>query len=191
MRERILSLNLGTPVSVPHRDRAVATAIFKGAVDGPALLRADGFVGDVQADLRVHGGPQKAAYVYSQDSYDWWMEELGHRLAPGEFGENLTVTGLTDEVVHVGDRFRVGTALTEVTMPRVPCFKLGIRMGDPRFPKRFARANRRGFYLRVLEEGEVAAGNAIERVHHEAGAPAIAEVQRPPGRSSPDEHVRS
>lgn len=182
-------MNVGRPVTVPFRGQQVATGIFKAPVDGALALRADGFEGDQQADLHVHGGPDKAAYVYSQASYDWWMAELGHRLGPGEFGENLTVTGLSDEVVHVGDTFRVGGALAVVTMPRTPCFKLGIRMGDRGFIRRFAEANRRGFYLRVLEEGSVAAGDAIERVAHAADGPRVADVYRSPGRTDPSERV--
>lgn len=190
MTERVLSVNVGMPVTVPYRGQGVPTGIFKAPAEGPVLLRADGFEGDRQADLRVHGGPDKAAYVYSQSSYDWWMETLGHRLAPGEFGENLTVTELDDEAVHVGDTFRVGGALAVVTMPRVPCFKLGIRMGDPRFIRRFAEANRRGFYLRVLEEGPVAAGDPIARVAHAADGPRVADVHRAPGRLDPSEPAR-
>jgi MOSC domain-containing protein YiiM len=176
--DRILSVNVGQRVEVPHNGRMVATGIFKGPIDGPAMLRRLEVEGDVQADLSVHGGLDKAVYLYGWDAYLWWMDELGHRLQPGEFGENLTVTVLDENRVHVGDRFRVGDALLELTTPREPCFKLGIRMGDPGFLKRFARAGRTGAYARVLEEGAVAAGDPIERVAHAADQPTIAELHR-------------
>jgi MOSC domain-containing protein YiiM len=175
---RVLSVNVGQAVDVPYRGQMVATGIFKGPLEGPVELRAEGLEGDVQADRRVHGGVDKAVYLYGWDAYLWWMEELGHRLQPGEFGENLTIGVLDERRLHVGDRFRVGGALVELTTPREPCFKLGIRMGDPGFLKRFARAGRTGVYARVLEEGPVAAGDAIERVEEAADQPTIAELHR-------------
>jgi MOSC domain-containing protein YiiM len=178
MPDRVLSVNVGRAVEVPHRGRMVPTGIFKAPIEGPAMLRRLGVEGDVQADLRVHGGVDKAVYLYGWDAYEWWIAELGHRLQPGEFGENLTVTALDERRVHVGDRLRAGAALLEVTTPREPCFKLGIRMGDPRFLKRFARAGRTGLYARVLEEGAVGAGDPVERVHHAADQPTIAELHR-------------
>lgn len=176
--ERVLSVNVGRAVEVPYRGRMVATGIFKGPLEGPALLRAEGFDGDVQADRRVHGGVDKAVYLYGWDAYLRWMEELGHRLQPGEFGENLTVGALDERRIHVGDRLRVGGALLELTTPREPCFKLGIRMGDPRFIKRFAAAGRTGVYARVLEEGPIAAGDTIVCVEEAADQPTIAELHR-------------
>jgi len=176
--ERVLSVNVGRAVEVPYRGRMVATGIFKGPIEGPAVLRAEGFDGDVQADRSVHGGADKAVYLYGWDAYLWWMEQLGHRLQPGEFGENLTVGALDERRIHVGDRFRAGGALLELTTPREPCFKLGIRMGDPRFIKRFAAAGRTGVYARVLEEGAIAAGDTVERVEEAADQPTIAELHR-------------
>jgi MOSC domain-containing protein YiiM len=174
----VLSVNVGQRVEVPHRGGMVATGIFKGPIAGRAMVSPLGVDGDVQADRSVHGGADKAVYLYGWDAYEWWMQELGHRLQPGEFGENLTVTTLDERLVHVGDRFRVGGALMELTTPREPCFKLGIRMGDPGFLKRFARAGRTGAYARVLEEGEVGAGDRIERVAQAADQPTIAELHR-------------
>jgi MOSC domain-containing protein YiiM len=139
----------------------ISTGIFKSPVEGPVLLRATGFAGDGQADLTVHGGEHKAAYVYSADDYAWWAEELGHPLQYGEFGENLTVTGFRDHEVSVGDILQIGAARVQVTSPREPCYKLGIRMGDPQFIPRFRAANRMGFYVRVLVEGEVEVGDAV------------------------------
>ncbi len=175
MVERVRSVNVGQPTPVPYRGNLISTGIFKYPVEGRAMLRAGGFDGDGQADPSVHGGTDMAAYVYSQDSYEWWVAELGHLLQPGEFGENLTVTGLTDEAVQVGDVLCIGDALVKVTSPREPCFKLGIRMGDHRFPARFREANRMGFYLRVLEEGEVGAGDSAQIVETAEGSITIAE----------------
>jgi MOSC domain-containing protein YiiM len=178
MTERVLSVCVGLPVEVPYRGNTVSTGIFKSPVEGRALLRETGFVGDRQADRSVHGGDEKAAYLYSADAYDWWSAELGRRLGPGEFGENVTVTGMADADVCVGDRLRLGDALVQVTGPREPCFKLGIRMADHRFPARFLAAGRNGFYVRVLEEGEVGAGDALERVAADPDGLAIAEIHR-------------
>jgi MOSC domain-containing protein YiiM len=175
---RIASVNVGVPTQVPYRGNLVSTGIFKSPVEGPVTLRRLGFDGDGQADLSVHGGEHKAAYVYSADAYAWWRGELGHDLQPGEFGENLTVGGFADEDVSVGDVLRVGRALTQVTSPREPCFKLGIRMGSAAFIPRFRAANRMGFYLRVVEEGPVAAGDPIEIVERAAGSVTIAEFHR-------------
>jgi MOSC domain-containing protein YiiM len=121
--------------------------------------------GDGQANLENHGGIYQAAYVYSVENYDHWRHELGRDdLAFGQFGENFTVEGMAEDHIHIGDVFRVGDALVEVAQPRTPCFKLGIKMGMPRFPKMFLASGRVGFYLRVLKEGEVGAGDTFERV---------------------------
>jgi MOSC domain-containing protein YiiM len=176
--ERVLSVNVGRAAPVPYRGNLVATGIDKSPAAGRVRLLRLGFEGDEQADVSVHGGPDKAAYVYSADSYAWWAEELGGRLPPGQFGENLTVSGLLDADVRAGDTFRVGEALVAATGPREPCFKLGIRMGSQAFVRRFLMADRMGFYLRVLEEGTVAAGDAVERLASDPKAPAIAEIHR-------------
>lgn len=178
MAERVVSVNVGVPTQVPYRGGLVSTGIFKSPVDGPVMLRVSGFDGDGQADLSVHGGVHKAAYVYSADAYAWWAAELGHGLQPGEFGENVTVSGFGDGDVSVGDVLRVGGATGQVAAPREPCFKLGIRMGDPRFVPRFREANRTGFYLRVLVEGPVEAGDRIEVVERAEGSVSIAEFHR-------------
>lgn len=172
---RVVSVNVGLPTQVPYRGGMVSTGIFKQPVEGRVMLRTMNLDGDGQADLSVHGGGDLAAYLYSWDSYRWWMDELGHELQPGEFGENLTVTGFTDDAVRVGDVIRVGDARVQVTTPREPCFKLGIRMGDQRFPARFREANRMGFYLRVLDEGEIGAGDAVEIEERAEGSLTIAE----------------
>jgi MOSC domain-containing protein YiiM len=178
VRERVVSVNVGRPVAVPWRGKTIRTGIFKAPIEGRAVLRATGFDGDGQADLTVHGGVERAAYCYSADAYARWSEELGHAVRPGEFGENLTVTGLTEDEVAIGDVLRAGEALIQVASPREPCFKLGIRMGDHRFPKRFRDAGRTGFYVRVLEEGSVGAGDPVERVAADRHGVTVAEIHR-------------
>lgn len=162
---KLLSVNVSLPEEVPHERKTVYTGISKKPVDGRVMLRTMNLDGDGQADLDNHGGIYQAAYVYSVENYDHWRHELGRDdLAFGQFGENFTVEGIAEDDVHIGDVFRVGDALFEVAQPRTPCFKLGIKMGMPRFPKTFLASGRVGFYLRVLKEGEVGAGDAFERV---------------------------
>jgi MOSC domain-containing protein YiiM len=161
----LLSVNVARPKEVRYKRRSVETGIFKEPVEGRTMLRALNLDGDGQADLENHGGPFRAAYVYTHENYDYWRSELGLADLPfGRFGENFTVTGMPEDQVHIGDIFRVGEAVVQVTQPRPPCFKLGIRMGMPRFPKLFLASGRVGFYLRVLEEGMVGAGDRIELV---------------------------
>ena len=143
----------------------VSTGIFKEPVTGRVMLRRLNLDGDRQADPSVHGGVHKAAYAYPLEHYEWWGRELGRAdFAFGQFGENFTVEGMLEDAVRIGDVYRIGSALVEVTQPRAPCFKLGIRMGMDDFPKRFMASGRTGFYLKVLEEGEVGAGDGIERI---------------------------
>jgi len=163
---RLVSVSVGLPREVAWKGKTVTTSIFKAPVDGPVALRRHNLEGDRQADLSVHGGPTKAVYLYPTAHYAYWRDELGDtELAWGSFGENFTVDGLDEESVCIGDEFRVGSARVIVTEPRTPCFKLAIRMGIPGFPATFLRSCRVGFYLRVLEEGEVGAGDTMERVH--------------------------
>lgn len=174
----ILSLNVGLPQEIRDGKRVVRTGIFKEPVLGRRLLSALQLEGDGQADLENHGGASKAAYAYSFDHYAPWQRELDRPLPFGQFGENFTVRGLTEERVHIGDVFRVGEARVEVTQPRVPCFKLGLRMGDPGFVGVFLKSLRTGFYLRVLQEGHVAAGDRLERERQGPGAVSVAEAMR-------------
>ena len=167
----LLSVNVGQPKEIGYRDRrgrekTTMTSIFKSPVEGRVMLRSTNIDGDRQADLQGHGGIYKAAYVYATEYYTYWAGELDrHDFAPAaQFGENLTVDGMPDDAVFIGDVYRFGGALVEVTQPRVPCFKLGIRMGIPNFQNRFAESGRVGFYLRVLEEGEIGAGDSITLV---------------------------
>jgi MOSC domain-containing protein YiiM len=161
---KLISVNVGRPRPIPYRGKQVMTGIFKEPVEGRVAARGTNLEGDVQANLRVHGGFDKAAYAYSREDYDWWEGELGRPLEPGTFGENLTTMGLDLNESAIGERWRVGTVLLEVSEPRFPCFKLGYRMGTQRFVKRFAKARRPGCYLRIVEEGELGAGDQIEVV---------------------------
>ena len=175
----LISVNLGRPREVLHNGRLVNTGIFKFPVDGPVWLGRLNLAGDGQADLRVHGGEDKAVYLYPSEHYAFWTGELGRKdFLPGQFGENFTTGGLLEDKIGIGDVFRVGTAQVQVTQPRTPCFKLGIRMGDDQFPARFAAANRTGFYLRVLEEGRVTAGDAIERIERAADSMSVHDLFR-------------
>ena len=150
--------------TIRWRGQDVRTGIWKRPVEG--LVRAEGvnLEGDDQADRKVHGGADKAVYAYAREDIDWWEDELGRELAHGAFGENLTLRGVDAGAALIGERWRVGGALLEVSEPRLPCFKLGVKMGDNRFVKRFAAALRPGCYLRIAEPGELAAGDAVEVV---------------------------
>jgi len=162
---RLISVNVGRPQPVPYQDGVVSTGIYKEPVTGPVWVRRLNLDGDGQADLKVHGGEHKAVYAYPLEHYAFWSRELGRDdLGYGQFGENLTVEGLLEEQMNIGDVYRIGKALLQVSQPRSPCFKLGLRMGDEGFVARFSAENRTGFYLRVIEEGRITAGDAIERV---------------------------
>ncbi len=159
----MVSLQVGSPRDVEHDGDVVRTAIFKHGIEGPVHLGALGFAGDGQADTKHHGGPDQAAYLYPREHYAHWAARLTSRIdEPGLFGENISSEGLLETTVHVGDVFRMGSARVQVTRPRVPCFKLGIRTGDPGIVAPFLAAGRLGFYLRVLTPGPVVAGDAIE-----------------------------
>jgi len=162
---RLLSVNVGAVRQIELAGRARTTAIWKTPVSGRVAVRAVNLVGDEQADRSVHGGPDKAVYAYAREDYAWWERQLGRPLDPGMFGENLTTEGIEVTGALVGERWRVGSVVLQVTSPRVPCWKLGVRMGDPHFPRRFAAAGRPGAYLAILEEGEVGAGDRIQVVH--------------------------
>ena len=162
LRPFVLSVNVGSLEAVEHHDRRVLTGIFKQPVAGPVAVRGVNLDGDDQADRDNHGGPDRAVYAYAAEDLAWWETELGHAVPPGTMGENLTTSQIDVTGASIGERWRAGSVVLEVAAPRVPCFKLGIRMSDPRFPLRFARAGRPGAYLRIVHAGEVAAGDPIE-----------------------------
>ncbi len=160
---KLLTVSVSLRKEVPYMGKTVATGIFKEPVSGRVMLRTLNLDGDQQVDLKGHGGIYKAACVYSTENYDHWGRELGRNdFKHPQFGENFTVEGMPEDETHVGDVFRVGDARVEVTQPRVPCYRLGIKMENIQFPKMFLQSCRVGFYLRVLEEGEVGAGDTFE-----------------------------
>ena len=172
---RVVSVNIAEPRTLERRGRQVPTGLWKLPVTGRVAVHECGLEGDTQGDRRMHGGSRKAVYAYAAEDVAWWEQELGRELGPGFFGENLTLSGVEVGDLRVGERWEVGTALLEVTEPREPCWKLATKVGDPRFVRRFARANRPGAYLGVAREGEVGAGDAV-RLDRTApnGAPTVA-----------------
>jgi MOSC domain-containing protein YiiM len=176
---KIISLNVGLPREVIWHGRSVTTGIYKEPVGGRVALRKLNLDGDRQADLTVHGGEYKAVYCYPVEHYEYWKKELsGRELPMGMFGENFTVQGLLENDVHLGDRFRVGSAEVVVTQPRLPCYKLGVRFGSDDMVKRFLASGRGGFYLAVTREGEVGSGDEIRVISRDANAVPVTEITR-------------
>jgi ferredoxin-NADP reductase/MOSC domain-containing protein YiiM/ferredoxin len=173
----LLSVNVGLPKDVSWQGRVVFTGVFKDPVPGPRRVGRLNVDGDGQGDLTGHGGEQRAVFVYQIDSYRYWERELGrHDFVHGQFGENFTVDGLADDEVCIGDRYQIGSAIFEVTQPRVTCYRVGIRMNDPRIPALLVSHHRPGFYFRVLEEGEVQAGDKINKISSGPEQMTVAEV---------------
>ena len=159
---KLVSVNTGKPRSVDSDGKKVRTSIWKSPREGRVVVRTLNLDGDKQSDLRVHGGPRKAVYIYPSEHYEYWRRQLpGFELPWGAFGENLTTSGLLETDVRIGDRIAIGSAEFEVTQSRQPCFKLGIRFGDDGMLKRFIDSDRSGFYVAVVREGEVGAGDGI------------------------------
>ena len=159
---RLLSVNVGLPRDVTWNDKTVRTAIWKSPVTGRRMVRKLDIDGDAQADLGGHGGEQRAVFVYQTDSYHYWERFLGRNdFTFGQFGENFTVEGLLDNEVCIGDRYRIGGAIFEVSQPRVTCFRVGIRMNESRMAALLVAHHRPGFYFRVLQEGDVGASDDI------------------------------
>jgi MOSC domain-containing protein YiiM len=176
---KLISVNVGLPRELEWQGRTVTTAFFKTAVEGPVELRRHNLEGDRQADLSVHGGPTKAVYLYPVQHYAYWQEELPDSDLPwGSFGENFTVEGIDEETVCIGDEFRVGQATVVVTEPRMPCFKLGVKFGRADMVKRFLKSQRSGFYVGVVEEGPVQAGDVLERLSKHPDGLSVADVTR-------------
>ncbi|HEY2703691.1 MAG TPA: MOSC domain-containing protein [Candidatus Dormibacteraeota bacterium] len=178
MTGRLVSVNVGTVAPLTAGRRTVESGIVKAPVTGRVRAEGVNLAGDRQADLSVHGGADKAVYAYAIEDHRWWGEGLGRALGPGTFGENLTVSGLEVSGAVVGERWEVGSALLEVAQPRLPCYKLGMRMGDPVFVARFAAANRPGAYLRIVEPGDLGAGDAVRVLDRPAHGVTVAEVSR-------------
>ena len=176
---RVISVNVGLPREVEWKGRSVMTGIFKEPVEGTVPVRHLNLDGDRQADLSVHGGPDKAVYAYPSEHYPFWRGEYpDHDLSWGGFGENLTTEGWLEDAVHIGDRFRVGTAELVAVQPRMPCFKLGIRFGRDDVIARFLESDRPGVYFRVLQEGDVAAGDPMVRIAEDPHRVTIVDIVR-------------
>ena len=173
---RVASVNVGTPREIVVGERHIRTSIWKDPVPGRVAIRGVNLDGDDQSDRRVHGGERKAVYAYAREDLDWWGAALGQQLASGTFGENLTTDGIDVSGARIGERWQVGTALLEVTQPRLPCYKLEARMERPGFITEFIDGGRPGAYLRIVEEGEVGAGDAVRVLSRPDGAPSVAEV---------------
>ena len=174
---KVVSVNVGTPKQVQVGNQIILTSIWKAPVPGRVSVRRHNIEGDQQADLSVHGGPQKAVYSYAREHYDYWRVQLPDAdFVPGNFGENLTTLGMSEDIVCIGDHYRVGSAVLQVTQPRMPCFKLGVRFGRADMVKRFWHARRPGIYFSIVEEGEVAADDPIELVETSADGISLADV---------------
>lgn len=176
---KIVSINVGLPRTLVWQDQEVRTSIFKSPVSGPVMVYKLNLEGDHQSDLQNHGGRSKAVYAYPAEHYDFWRQELpGTELAWGAFGENLTIEGIREEETYMGDLFRIGQALLMVTQPRIPCYKLGIRLGRDDIVKRFLASNRSGIYFSVMEEGRLAIGDAVERIQVDEQRISVLEINR-------------
>lgn len=174
---KVVSVNVGLPREVPWHGKTVLTSIYKAPVPGPVRVKRLNVEGDRQSDLEVHGGADKAVYVYPSEHYLFWRAELPDVDLPwGAFGENFTTDGLMEDGIHIGDRLTVGSAAFVVTQPRMPCFKLAIRFGRPEIVKRFLRSGRTGFYLAVTREGEVVAGDSVTLESRDEEAITVADV---------------
>lgn len=175
---KLVSLNVALPVAVMHGSREIQTGINKEPAAGRVFLTKTGLHGDGQGDLVHHGGEDKAVCVYSRDHFPYWEEAWGKQVRPGAFGENFTAEGLTEEKLCVGDVVRVGSALVQVSQPRQPCFKLGLKHGLPELPVRVQENGYTGFYFRVLEEGEVGAGDSFTLERRDPAGLTLREANR-------------
>ncbi len=175
---KLVSVNVGVPREVQWKGRAVSSAIFKEPVAGRVMLRSLNLEGDRQADLSVHGGPDKAVYAYPAEHYAFWQNELKRELPFGMFGENLTTEGLLEHAVQIGDRFRIGSAELIVTQPRLPCYKLGMKFEADDMVKRFLASGRTGFYFSVAREGELGSGDRIELIARDANRVGVSDITR-------------
>jgi MOSC domain-containing protein YiiM len=167
---RVLSVNIGTAREFEYNGHAARSAIWKSPVAGRIAVQGVNLAGDDQADRKAHGGPDKVVYAYAVEDARWWQQQIGRSYGYGEFGENLTTEGIEVNDALVGERWQIGTTLLEISEPRIPCWRLGVRMNDKTFPRQFTEALRPGSYLRLIVEGTVGAGDEIrivERPYHD------------------------
>ncbi len=172
---RVTSVNVGREETIDHGNRRFKTGIRKRPVEGPVFIGSDTVAGDTISDKKHHGGVDQVVYAYSMDDYEWWSAQLGRELAPGTFGDNLTVEGLPSDM-NVGDRLLIGDVLLEATAPRIPCSTLAAQMQDSGFGMAFRKAERPGIYFRVLNEGQVSAGDAVTYIENPAPVVSILEL---------------
>ena len=184
---KVISVNVGLPRLLAWQGTTFKTGIFKSSVLGGVMVRATNLDGDRQADLTVHGGPEKAVYAYPSEHYPAWQTELKEKDLPwGSFGENLTTEGMAEADVFIGDQYRIGSAIVRVTTPRLPCFKLAAKFKREDIIKKFVQNGRSGFYFSVVEEGEVAAGDDIALLERETQTLSVADVNRLYTTATPD-----
>jgi len=174
---RVTSVNVGREETIDHGNRRFTTGIRKRPVDGAVYIGAEAVAGDTISDKKHHGGADQVVYAYSADDYEWWSEQRGHELGPGTFGENLTIEGLPTDM-NIGDRLLIGEVLLEATAPRIPCSTLAAQMQDSGFGMAFRKAERPGIYFRVLNEGEVSAGDAVTYIENPAPVVSILALYR-------------
>jgi MOSC domain-containing protein YiiM len=172
----ITSINIGKQETIQIANKEVTTGIFKYSVEGRVTINTDGIIGDVVADTKHHGGKDQAVYLYSEEDYTWWGRELHREMPFGLLGENLTISSFGNAPLRVGDCLRINTILLEITFPRIPCAKLGVKMGDAAFVKHFVQARRPGAYARVLETGEVQVGDRVEILPSSNNFPTVIEL---------------
>jgi MOSC domain-containing protein YiiM len=183
---RVVSVNVGEVRAVEWHGRTVRTAIWKAPVSGPVAVRGVNLAGDDQADRRVHGGDDKAVYAYAAEDYAWWNARVDVPIEAATFGENLTTEGADLDAAGIGEQWRIGSVILEVSQPRLPCFKLGVRMGDAAFVDRFEHAGRYGAYFRVVEEGALRAGDEIVRVRRATHDLCLADLGRAHREPAPE-----
>jgi MOSC domain-containing protein YiiM len=176
---QVVSVNVGLPREVEWKNMTVRTAIFKEPVSGPVAVARLNLAGDRQADLKVHGGEYKAIYGYPSEHYSWWREQVPETpIATGQFGENLTTVGLAENDLYIGDVVKAGSAVLQVTQPRMPCYKLQLRFGRDDIIKRFLESGRSGFYFAVVEEGSIEAGSAMEILSRDPHRVSVTDIVR-------------
>jgi len=178
LASRVLSVNLGRPREFEFQGKTARSSIWKNPVSGPVAVRGVNLEGDDQSDREVHGGPDKAVYSYAVEDIRWWEAELGRDLQLSAFGENLTTSGIDVSGALIGEQWEIGTALFEVSQPRSPCWKLGVKMEDPAFPRKFTNGGRPGAYLRILREGILGAGDPIRVAHRPSHGVRVSDVSR-------------
>ena len=174
---QVISVNVGSPREVRWKGRSVSTGIFKAPVEGRIMMRTLNLDGDQQADLSVHGGIEKAVYAYATEHYPYWRQELPNEDFPwGAFGEILSIEGLSEATVNIGDRFRIGNAEVMVTQPRFPCYKLNLKFGRDDMVKRFLNSRLSGIYFSIMQEGEIGAGDSVERIYQDNHNVTVADI---------------